>query len=262
MRFAAVMPRFAASVRFRSALVAAALAGLASVTAAQPAPAPAQPAPAPAQPAPAPAQLAPSWRDVPALLAAATAPVDGALRACLADPLPQTVGLIATRAPDGHTAVALPFPPVGYRGFTAEERCLLDAVPRVSLPPLPAELERVVLAHVVVATGTAAPAVDPAFAAWRDPAATLAASITATERAALAVCDKGPRTVRVVVDLRKRATRVWLPAWQFHSASRDGTTPAAQRKVKACLTRAVRTWKLPVLPRTMGDLQLAIRTAP
>ena len=111
------------------------------------------------------------------------------------------------------------------RSFTPEETCLFAAVPKVTLPPLPTGFERVLLGHVVTAPGAAPPAVEPAFAAWLDPAATIAASIDAAHRTALAACDARPRTVRLVVDLRKRATRVWLPAWQFHSPRGDGTTP-------------------------------------
>lgn len=208
------------------------------------------------------AQPAASWTDTPATVAAATAPVDDALRTCFAKPGPRALTLIATRARDGHTTVSLPFPNVGHRGFTPEETCLADVITRVTLPALPTGFERVLLGHVVTAAGAAPPAVEPAFAAWLDPAATIAASIDAAHRTALAACDARPRTVRLVVDLRKRATRVWLPAWQFHSRRGDGTTPPAQRKVKACLTRVVRGWRLPVLPRAMAELQLAIPVAP
>jgi hypothetical protein len=208
------------------------------------------------------AQTAPTWSDVPALIAAAAAPHDDALRACFVDPLPQSIALIATRARDGHTEVAMPFPNVGYRGFTPEEVCLMAAVAKIELPPLPAELERIVAVHTVTAAGAAPPAIDPAFAAWLDPAATLATSIDATRRAALAACDRRPRTIRLVVDLRKHKTRVWLPAWQFHSKRGDGTTPPAQRTIKTCVARAIRTWQLPLLPRTLPELHVAFVVAP
>lgn len=208
------------------------------------------------------AQPAGSWTDTPALVAAATAPIDDAVRACLGTPGPHRIGLVATRARDGHTAVAMPFPHVGHRGLSKPERCLGAVVAGVDLPPLPDGLERVVLGHVVTAPGAAPPAVEPAFAAWRDPAATIATSIDAARRATLAACDARPRTIRLVVDRRRDATRIWLPAWQFHSARRDGTTPPAQRRVKTCVARAIRGWQLPLLPRALGELQLAVPVAP
>lgn len=200
------------------------------------------------------------WTDVPALVASATAPVEAELRAC-ATKLPRTVGLIVTRTKKG-TRVAMPMPPVGIRGFTDEERCLMKTIAKISLPELPAEIERVVLGHTIVAAGSPAPAADPAFPPWRDPGKTVATIFDDARRTALAACDREPRTVRVVLDLSHGKTRVWLPAWQFHSPTGDGTTPPAQRKVKACLTRAIRGIRPPVLPQRMGELQLALAVSP
>jgi len=205
---------------------------------------------------------APSWTDVPALVAAATAPVDDALRACVRGHLPRTIELVATRGPGGATQVSMPLYGLGQRGPTPEERCLVRAVARVRLPALPAEVERISLLHVVAAAGAPAPPADPAFAAWRDPAAAIATLIDPRRRAALAACDRRPRTVRLILDLRHGATRVWLPAWQFHSPTGDGTTPPAQRRVRACLRGAIHGWKPPVLPRAMGELELALRVTP
>ena len=123
---------------------------------------------------------------------------------------------------------------------------------------MPAEVERVILGHTIVAAGAAAPAIDKAFADWRDLPATLSTLIDAKRRAALAACDRKPRTVRVILDLSHGKTRVWLPAWQFHSDKGDGTTPPAQRPIKACLTKAIADWKPPVLPWSMAELELAI----
>ena len=173
---------------------------------------------------PARARAAPGWTDVPALVAHATAPVEDRLRACAGEDLPLEVELVATRARGGATRVSMPLPAVGGRGLTREERCLLEAIARVSLPPLPAGLERVALLHVVTAPGAPPPPADPAFDASRDPAAAVAGLLDRARRAALAACDRRPRTVRLVLDLRRGATRVWLPAWQFHAPSGDGTT--------------------------------------
>jgi len=201
--------------------------------------------------------VADGWTDVPALIRSATAPVDGELRKC-SKRLPNRIAMIATRTRAG-TAVAMPMPGVGGRGFTPEERCLMAAIAKVALPALPAEIERVILVHAI----TDAPATpDKAFDDWRDPAATLATLIDAKRRAALAACDGKPRTVRVILDLRAGATRVWLPAWQFHSASGDGSTPPAQRRVKACLTKAIRDWHPPALPSAMAELELALAVGP
>jgi len=198
--------------------------------------------------------IADGWTDVPAMVASATAPIDPEIRKC--SKLPKRIGMIAGRQKDGSTAVAMPMPPVGGRGFTPEERCLMAAIAKVKLPALPAEVESVHLAHTV---GDAPVAVDKAFDDWRDPATTLAKLI---DRRVLAACDRKARTVRVVLDLTKGKTRIWLPAWQFHSGSGDGSTPEPQRRVKVCLTKALRDWTAPVLPRDMAELHLAIAVTP
>lgn len=208
------------------------------------------------------AQPADDWRDVPALIASATAAHDDALRGCFSEPLPQSIALIANRDRGGKTSVGMPFPAVGYRGFTPEERCLMKAVAAIELPPLPPSLERVIAVHTVTAAGAPAPAVEAAFADWRDPAATLAGALDDRRRAALTACDRRARTIRLVIDLRHQRTRVWMPAWQFHAPSGDGSTPPAQRTIKRCLTRALRGWQLPVLPRALPELQATITTAP
>lgn len=192
------------------------------------------------------------WTDVPALLAEATAKVEPAVRACTR--LPKRIALIASRTRRG-TRVAMPMPAVGTRGLTPEERCLIAAIARVALPPLPAEIDRVVLGRTFGAP-------VPAFGDWRDPAKTLATVLDPGRRAALAACDRRPRTVRITLDLRAGRTRVWLPAWQFHAPSGDGTTPPRERRVKACLAKVIRSWRPPALPPAMAELQLAIRTRP
>jgi hypothetical protein len=191
------------------------------------------------------------WTDTPAVIAAAVAPVEDALRGCLRGGLPRRLGMYATRGDGGATVVNMPMPPVGVRGLTAEERCLMRTIARIELPPLPAPIERLGIGFVVVAAGEPAAPVDAAFSAWRDPAATLAPVIDA-HLTALAACDRRPRTVRLVVDLRRGRTRVWLPAWQFSGA------PAG---VKVCLRRVIGRWRLPVLPRSLGEMQLAIPTS-
>lgn len=206
---------------------------------------------------------APGWTDVPALVASATAPVDAELRACRKKAPPFSIAMIAMRdAKTGATVVAMPMPPVGIRGFTPEERCLMAAIAKISLPALPAGVERVILGHTVVADGAAAAAPDKAFDDWRDLPAALAREIDEPRRAALAACDAKPRTVRLVLDLSHGKTRVWLPAWQFHSPSGDGSTPIAQQKIKACLTKAIASWKPPALPQDMGELELATSSPP
>lgn len=204
------------------------------------------------------AQPAPGWDDAPAMLAAAMAPLDADLRACLTTPGPRTITVIVSRDRDGATVVAMPLPAsVGHRGLTPEERCLLRTVPRATVPPLPPPLERIAFAHVIGGSAAA----DPALADWRAPATTVAAGLEPV-RGALAACDARPRVVRLIVDRRRARTRVWLPAWQFHAPSGDGSTPPRQRKVKACLTRAIRGVTLPLLPRTLGDLEVAVPTTP
>lgn len=209
--------------------------------------------------APARAQTA-GWTDVPALLASATAPVEAELRACTKK-LPLTVGIIASRTKKG-TSVVMPMPPVGIRGFTDEERCLMKTIAKIELPELPADIETIYLGHTVVAAGATAPATETAFDAWRDPGKTVAGLFDDKRRAALAACDRKPRTVRLVLDERHGKTRVWLPAWQFHSPTGDGSTPPAEQKVKACMTKAITGWKAPVLPGQMPELELAISVSP
>ena len=206
-----------------------------------------------------PAAPAPMWTDTPALLAHATAAVADDLRACVRGRLPRKVSVVAMRARDGSTSVAMRMPPVGYRGLTAEQICVSKAINKIVLPPLPSGVERVSMQHVITAEGATAPAVDPAFASWRDPAATLATFFDDSRKAALAACDPKPRTVRLILDLRKGATRVWMPAWQFHSPRGDGTTPPSERRIKACLTRAMRGWSPPLLPQTMAALEITIQ---
>lgn len=212
--------------------------------------------PAAAQPA-----AQPGWDDVPAMLTAAVAPHADALRACLADQPPRTIGVFVFRDRHDRTVVAMPMPAVGIRGLTPEERCLGRAVADVVVPPLPPTLARVGFAYTIGAAGAPAPAIDPAFVDWRAPVATLAAGLD-PRAAAIAACDRRARTVRLNVDRRGDRTRVWLPAWQFHARSGDGSTPARERAVKACIARAIRGVALPRLPRTMGELQVELRTAP
>ncbi|HUS28627.1 MAG TPA: hypothetical protein VMZ53_08960 [Kofleriaceae bacterium] len=213
--------------------------------------------------APASANTAPGWNDVPALIAFATQSVDKELRGCSKRTPPWDIALIATRDPKtGATKVAMPFPNVGHRGFTAEEKCLMAAVPKIALPDLPAGIDRIVVGHTVVADGATAPSPDKAFDTWKDPAATLASFVDDKAKASLAACDKKARTVRVILDLSHGKTRVWLPAWQFHSAKGDGSTPAAEAKVKACVNKVIATWKPTPLPKQMAEMQLAISVAP
>jgi hypothetical protein len=205
----------------------------------------------------------PTWSNIPALLASATAPVAEQLRRCVGKRLPCKVSVLAMRARDGATAVRWPLPAtLGGRGMTPEERCLAKTIPLIKLPPLPADVARVGLLHVITAADAPPPPRDPAFDAWRDLRASLAAQLTPTRRTALAGCDRRPRTVRVMLDLRRGATRVWLPAWQFHSPQHDGTTPPAEQRVKACLGKVIRDWRPPPLPRAMAELELAVPVKP
>jgi len=210
---------------------------------------------------PAEAQPAPSWHDVPALVAAATAPHAAELRGCIESGSSREITLSASRIHDA-TRVAMPLPAVGGRGLTPEERCLGTAVAKIALPELPAEIESVLLGYTILTANATAAPTEKAFDDWRDPAATIGTLIDAKQRRALAACDAKPRTVRFVVDLRSGATRVWLPAWQFHSDTGDGTTPPAQRQVKSCLTHVIENWHAPKLPQAMGELQLAISVTP
>ena len=200
------------------------------------------------------------WTDVPALVASATAPVEAELRACVKK-LPHGAALYATRSKKG-TSVAMPMPPVGIRGFTPEETCLMKTIATIRLPVLPAGIERVLLGFPITVAGSAAPPADRAFDDWRDPAKAIAALVDDKRRASLAACDRKARTVRLVLDLSHGKTRVWLPAWQFHSPSGDGSTPAAEKKVKACMGKAIAGWKAPVLPGAMPELELAISVSP
>lgn len=196
-----------------------------------------------------PAPALADWTDVPAMLAEATAPIAAEVGACTK--LPKRIGINAARLKDGSTTVGMPMPNVGIRGFTKEERCLGLAIAKVKLPPLPAEIQSVDLAHAFGGSPVE-------FGAWRDPAAVLATVFDAKRREALAACGKS-RTVRLVLDLSHGKTRIWLPAWQFHAPSGDGSTPAPEARVKACLTRAIRGFTAPVLPADMGELQIALR---
>ena len=156
------------------------------------------------------------------------------------------ISIIASRTKSGATQVSMPMPNVGRRGFTPEERCLLTAIEKLSLPALPTEIERAVFGYTI---GDPQPTLD----GWP--------TFDAGQRAALAACDRKPRTVRVVLDLRASKTRVWLPAWQFHSPTGDGSTPEPERRVKACLTKAIRGWTA-ALPATVGEIQVALAVAP
>jgi hypothetical protein len=202
----------------------------------------------------------PSWSDVPALLDAAVAPQADALRACVKK-LPHRLGFFATRAKSGGTEVTMPLYGVGHRGPTPEEKCLVAAIAKIALPALPADIDRVALAYTLVPAGEPLAKFEKRFDDWKDPAVTLAAAIDAEHRAALAACDRKPRTARLTLDLTKGKTRIWLPAWQFHSSTGDGSTPPDEARVKACMTKAIRTWTAPVLPQAMGELQVAFRVA-
>ena len=208
-----------------------------------------------------PAAPSPGWDDVPAMVTAAVAPHADALRAGLTGAPPRAIGLIVFRDRHDRTTVAMPMPAVGVRGLTPEERCLGRAVAGIVVPPLPPSLAQVGFAYTIAAAGAPTPALDPAFVDWRAPVATLTAGLD-PHVAAIAACDRRARTVRLNVDRRRDRTRVWLPAWQFHARSGDGSTPARERTVKACIARAIRGVALPLLPRTMGELQVELRTAP
>ena len=156
----------------------------------------------------------------------------------------------------------MPLYGVGHRGPTPEETCLVAAIAKIELPPLPAEIDRIGLGFTVVAAGAPPMKHEKRFDDWRDPAATITMAIDATRRAKLAACDRKPRTVRLNLDLSKEKTRIWLPAWQFHSSTGDGSTPPAEARVKACMTKAIRGWNAPVLPKAMGEIQAAIPVRP
>ena len=165
-----------------------------------------------------------AWSDAPARIAA----ID--LKPCKTT----AIDLIIT-----HDSVTMPFPNVGGRGFTDEERCLFGVLAKASVPPLPAEIEHLEVFHEL---GT-----EPVLG-----------NFPALDRDALHACTKQP--VHLIIDVRHGATRVWLPAWQFHSDTGDGTTPDNQKPIKACLTRAVARWKLPTLSKDL--VELAVRIGP
>jgi hypothetical protein len=152
------------------------------------------------------------------------------------------ISITAMRAKDGSTQAGMPIHGLGYRGPTPEERCLGAAVAKLPFAPLSDEIELVVIGHAI---GDPPPKLD----GWP--------TFDATQRAALAACDRKSRTVRLVVDLRASKTRVWLPAWQFHSPKGDGSTPKPERRVKACMTKAIRGWTA-TLPAAAGEVQVAL----
>ena len=154
----------------------------------------------------------------------------------------KTIAITATHAKSGATLASMPVLGVGYRGFTPEERCLVAAVAKLTLAPLPAEVERATFAHVIGDP-------PPDLKNWP--------TFDADQRKALAACDRKPRTVRLVLDVRRNKTRVWLPAWQFHSPAGDGSTPERERRVKACMTKAIKGWTA-TLPAQVGEIQLAL----
>ena len=203
----------------------------------------------------------PSWSDVPALLDAAIAPHADTLRACVKK-LPFDLGFYASRTKAGGTQVSMPLYTVGALGPTPEQSCLVAALAKIQLPPLPADIDRIGLAYTLVAASDPPAKLEKRYDDWRDPASTIATAIDATRRAALGACDSKRRTARLNLDLTKGKTRIWLPAWQFHSSKGDGSTPPAQSKVKACMTKAIRTWNAPVLPHAMGEIQLAFEITP
>jgi hypothetical protein len=210
------------------------------------------------------AGTAPGWNDVPALVTFATQSIDKDLRACAkSKKTPWDIALIVTRDPKtGASKVQMPFPPVGVRGLTDEEKCLLATVPKITLPDLPAGIDRIIVGHTVLADGATPADPDKDFDPWRDPAGVIGSIVDDKQKTALGACDKKARTVRVILDLSHRKTRVWLPAWQFHSAKGDGSTPAAEAKVKACVNKVIAKWKPAVLPKAMGELELAIPVSP
>jgi hypothetical protein len=175
-----------------------------------------------------------TWANTPALLAEAVAPANADIQACMTKPHP--VGLLATRSKDGSTQVSMPVYGVGGRGFTPEERCLMKAVASITLPPLPAGVERFGFT-IPIDTD------DKAWTDWRD------LTTVRIEPSLFAGCDRKTRTVRIVIDRRRDRTRAWLPEWQFKGA------PA----IKTCVTKALRKLaEQPLLPTTFGDIHFAI----
>ncbi|MEZ4400698.1 MAG: hypothetical protein R3B06_11800 [Kofleriaceae bacterium] len=207
-------------------------------------------APALAQPTPGPARS--PWTDTEAAIAALVAPIDAQLAACVPGRT-RTIGVTVTTARDGTARAGLPLSYLGYRGPTPADRCLGDVVGSLTVPPLPPGLAQLSFAYTIGAP----PPADPAWTAWRDPVATIAAA-AAADRAALAACTPAARTLRVTVDTRRGRTRAWLPAWPYHAADGSGTTPPALRRVKACHAKVVRAWSLPRLPATLGELQVVL----
>lgn len=203
------------------------------------------------------AHAEPSWADAATLVTAATANIDSSLRACTKKPPPFRVGFYATRTRQGSTSVSMPIYSAGIRGISVEDRCLATAVAQLVLPQLPEGIDRIGLLHIVPADG--APTPDD-FSGWNDVPATLATIFTAEHRTAIAGCSKRSRTARFNLDVRAGTTTVWLPAWQFHSAAGDGSTPAAEQTVKRCMTREVVGWIGPRLPAAMGELQASFVT--
>jgi hypothetical protein len=123
---------------------------------------------------------------------------------------------------------------------------------RIELPPLPDVVDEVTLPHTV-GTSTAS------LGGWRDLAGQVAALLSDDHRGELAACSKKSRTVWLDLDDRGDKPHVLLPAWQFHSASGDGTTPAEALPIKRCLAHAVSTWTVPVLVDDMGSVRFALR---
>jgi len=182
--------------------------------------------------------VAATWANTPALLAEAVAPVEASLTACMAKA--HSIGLYATRRKDGSTEVFMPVYGVGGRGFTPEERCLMKVVATITMPALPAGIERVGFTFPVDSK-------DSTWDGWRDLTATL------VDAKLFAGCDRKARTVRVVLDTRKKHTRAWLPEWQFKGA------PA----IKACVTKALRTLpEPPAFPTGFGDIHVAVDVKP
>lgn len=200
----------------------------------------------------APAIAQPAWSDAPTAIAATVASFSPAAEAC-GGPRPMRLAIVVSRDHRGATIASMPMPGVGGRGLTPLERCLGRAVAAATPPSLPVGLEQLTFVHTL----GAAPPSDPAVDDWRDPLGVVTAAMT-PRRAELAACG-GPRAARVVIDRRRGATRAWLPAWPFHARDGSGTTPAAQRRAKACLTRIVRGWRLPLLPRDLGELHVLLR---
>jgi hypothetical protein len=208
----------------------------------------------------APVAAAPSWTDVPDLLSTIQAPLADQLRACVTGKLPKTISVTVARGKTG-TTVGMPIYGLGYRCPTPEEKCLGATVAKLAFPELPAEIESVLIGVTIHRDTTPTPPPDKEFEDWKDPATAVATLIDAPRRATLGACDAKARTVRVVVDRTARATRIWLPAWQFHSPNGDGSTPPAEQRVKTCMTKAMRGWTAPALPAALGELQLAIRVS-